>query len=202
MATTFYQNRQAIFEGTDQAAYKSFKSEIIRFKASGIRLDQIVDAGVKAGLNQLKNSISLNRMNALSLALKDCRENFRFNKLNRVPEFIGLANVLTFNKENAVFIFTNYAACKALLQTVKIPTAAFLQWCKENQAKKQAEALTEKQAMQKIRTLYQSMKDSPYIIQSEVFYGILDALHKHVTVYDQEYQAINELEKMRNIINS
>lgn len=202
MATSYYENRNNIFEGTDKAAYKSFKSEIIRFKASSIRLDSIVNDGVKAGVNQLKASVSLNRLNALSLALKDCKESSRYAKISRIPEFLGLQNVLTFNKENAVFIFTDYAGAKALLQTVKIPTASFLAWCKENPAKKQNEALTEKQCAQKLRTLLHAMQSSPYIQRSDVFQDIMTAMQHHVITYDQEYQAINELNKMRNIINN
>lgn len=196
----FSKNIKSIYEANDKAAYAAIKSEIVRAKGAQARLDAIVDSAIKAGGNMIINSLSLNRLNSLCLALADCKENSRLARLARVPEYLRIQGI-AYNKEHKIFIFTDYAMAKASAKIAEIPSINYSDWLKNNKVKKEVKTLTEKQATQNIYTLYKAMRASVHITDDKdsIFQDVMLAMQRFVE-NNPAFQAEAEIEKLRNII--
>lgn len=196
----YQQTKKNLLEGSDQKVYATIKNEILRCKGAQARLDNVVDTAIFAGLNQLKNSVSLNRLNALACALNDSKETARLAKLERVIQYAKLIGIV-YNKQYKLFIFTDYAAAKSLMQNYTLPSVNFSQWLKENKAKKENKAIEEKEAIAKLRNTFIAMRASQHIAQSDKFVEIMHHLELFIQEHDQDGMALIELEKMKSIIN-
>lgn len=190
---TFVANAKAIFESTDRGAYNAFCQEITKFKAAGNRLDSIVSKGVYAGINQLKATVSLNRLNALLLALRDCKESTRLTKLQRVPEYAGLHDCIAFDKAVGIFFFTDYGVAKMRAASLQIPATKYLDWLKANKKKKESGPIDLETATKKITTLYKALATCG---ASELD-AVKETLSDYLAQYDATFIATETLERLR-----
>lgn len=198
---TFKENSKRIFEGNETEQYNALVNEIRINKAANIRLEAIVDKTIFAAGNMIKNSVSLNRLNTLAIALADCKVNSMLAKLQRVAEYFGLQNVIAWNKSEKVFQIVKYDSFKALAQNLILPTVKFHDWLKNNRKTSEQSAITEKQAASRIRNLFMDMRKSPEVANNPNFQSLLQAMEQHLQDFDMDYCAIMEKEKIRNLIN-
>lgn len=192
--SNYTENTKTIYEGSDKAAYAAYVQEIARFKAAGNRLDSIVNKGIYAACNQLRATVSLNRINALALALRDSKETTRLAKIQRLPEYIGLADAIAFDKKVGVFYFTNYAAAKSHAPNIAIPAMKYLDWIAENKVKKTKKPVNLEAATKQIATMYKALLDCDAIELCPV----KDALQAYLAEHSKEAFAYEELQKIRS----
>lgn len=197
---TFKSSVKAVLESNERGMYDALVREINRNRAAGLRLEAIIDRAILAGANMVKNSVSLNRLNTLSIALADCKQNSQLAKLARVPEYLGLQNVISWSKTEKCFSVVNYASLKALAQGMNLPTTKFSDWLKANRKKSEQEVLTVDKAQQRIRTLYNAMRQSPLVLADERFAGIIPALEEYIQNNDKDFSAALERERVRELI--
>lgn len=195
----FTASKTVILEGSDKQAYEKLRIEILRHKASAARLDAIVDTAIKAGANMIKNSVSVNRLNALCLALAECKDS-HLSLMARVPEYLGLSTCVAYEKNTKCFYFTNYQLAKQAVANYTLPATNFSDWRKSTKTKKEKTFLTEEKAIQQINTLYKNLQKSPYIQKSDRdFTSILNSLEGFLSSIP-EYQAQAELAKLKTIV--
>lgn len=196
----FKSSVKAILEANERGMYDALVREINRNRAAGLRLEAIINRAVLAGANMVKNSVSLNRLNTLAIALADCKQNSQLSKLARVPEYLQLQHVISWSKTEKCFSVVNYASLKTLAQDMTLPSVKFSDWLKANRKKAESETLTVDKAQQRIRALYSAMRQSPAVLADERFAGIIPALEEYIEAHDRDFSAALERERVRELL--
>lgn len=201
MANLYQAHSKTIFEGKEKAVIAAITREVMIYKASDLRMEAICDKAIYAGANMLKNSVSINRLNCLPIALNDAKETRKLPLLARVPEYLELQGAIYFDKTAKVFVIADYAALRAACANMQIPTTHYFAWLKANPAKSEKPAMTEAQCVQQLTNLVKAMRKSPHI-QASGLTEIQHAIQDTLLEYGINFAGLDELERMREVINA